>query len=135
MRFLESRLLSPLPFSPHSFDRSLRTHLLRTRHHHPLEDWIVVPPFPPMAEAGRKMTGCCLLLSLPGCREPCRMMPNQLLLLRPSLSRCLLKHSFRLIQRLSFPQSLPLGVLSFKNLTQFRFSSSKRMHTHRWALS
>lgn len=60
-RFLESRLLSPLPFSLPSFDKSLCTHLLRTRHRHPLEERIVVPPFPPMAEAGRKMTDCYLL--------------------------------------------------------------------------
>lgn len=103
VRSLESRLLSPLPFSPHSFDRSLCTHLLRTRHHHPLEEWIVVPPFPPMAEAGRKMTGCYLLFSRPGCREPCGMKPNERLLLLASLCRCLFKHSFRLVQRLSLP--------------------------------
>ena len=34
--FLESLLLSPLPFSLHSFDRSLRSHRPRIRHRHPL---------------------------------------------------------------------------------------------------
>lgn len=91
MRFLESRLLSPLPFSLPSFGKSLCTHLLRTRRRHPLEERIVVPPFPPMAEAGRKMTDRYLLFSLPGCREASRMMLRQLLLCCLSLgSRCCL---------------------------------------------